>query len=177
MIEERHQDFLRFGRPIPPSGEFWFGKNCTLSQNIYLPHLLISIKHQHETIDKKEQGTRFLLLTDSFHSIQMKNPRPHPSKPPHGSFRCVRDPAERRVSIIGYLGITNIGRNNQSCCSTAPIHFISPPRPLFPSSQKIPATTMGQTFVSKKLPHFSSRPISPIPFPALPFQVILENRR
>lgn len=165
MIEERHQDFLRFGRPIPPSGEFWFGKNCTLSQNIYLPHLLISIKHQHETIDKKEQGTRFLLLTDSFHSIQMKNPRPHPSKPPHGSFRCVRDPAERRVSIIGYLGITISGENQSiMLLQTALIISFRPLGRYSHHHKKSRPPQWGKLLFRKSSPIFHLVPSRPFPF-------------
>ena len=163
MIEERHQDFLRFGRPIPPSGEFWFGKNCTLSQNIYLPHLLISIKHQHETIDKKEQGTRFLLLTDSFHSIQMKNPRPHPSN----HHTVVLDGARSSREESFYHRVSwyyNIERNKQ-CCSTAH-HFRSS---AVSSIIKNTRPQWGKLFVSKAPPY---RLVSSLLFQVFPKKTV-----
>jgi hypothetical protein len=86
----------------------------------------------------------------------------------------VRDPAERRVSIIGYLGITNIGRKNQNN-HAAPQHrsFHFAPSAVIPIITKIsrPPQQWGKLLLGfEKFPHF--RLIS-----SHPFQVIPKNRR
>ena len=111
---------------------------------------------------KMKRRKSFLLLTDHlFHSIKMKSQTTRAiirQKQP-----MLKGPAERRVSIIGYLGIT-ISSERKQCCSTALI-FRSRP---FPIIQKKTAAT-GQTFLLQSPPY---RLISSHLFPVIP-----EDRR